>query len=137
MSWDVMITKDRQSYGSAEGIPNHATSLPLGSKTDVHNSVVRFFPGTDWSDASWGFFGSAFGSVEFNIGNGDPVQGMMLHVRASKEIVVPIIAMCREYGWNALDCSTEELLENSESPTTGLEGWRAFRDKVLGRDLEE
>jgi len=137
MSWDVMIMKFDQSYGSVGEIPDDATPLPLGSKTDVHGSVTKFFPGTDWSDASWGIFESTFGSIEFNLGEDDPADSMMLHVRASNEVVPPIIAMCRENGWNALDSSTGEMLESSENPTEGIEGWRAFRDQVLGSEPEE
>lgn len=136
MSWDVTIMKFGQSYGSVEEIPDDATPLPLGSTADVHAFVTKFFPGTDWSDAAWGIFDSPFGSIEFNLGKDDPAESMMLHVRASNEIVAPIVAMCREYGWNALDCSTGELLEKSENPAEGIEVWRAFRDKVLSRQSE-
>lgn len=137
MSWDVTIMKFGRTYGSVEDIPDDATPLPLGSTSGVHASVTRFFPGTDWSDATWGIFDSLYGSIEFNLGKDDPAISLMLHVRASNEVVAAIVAMCREYGWNALDCSTGESLENSTNPTAGIEGWRSYRDKVLGRDLPE
>jgi len=57
---------------------------------------------------------------------------MMLHVRASNELAQPIVALCREEGWTALDCSTGEFLETAEDPTAGLNGWRAYRDRVIG-----
>lgn len=133
MSWDVSIMKFSQPYTSIQDIPDDETPLPIGSQAQVHAAVTKHFPGTDWSDAAWGIFDSPFGSVEFNLGKDDPAESMMLHVRASNEIIAPIVAMCVEAGWNALDCSTGELLETADDPTAGLEGWRAYRDRVIGQ----
>lgn len=132
MSWDVSILKFSQPYAAVEEIPDDETPLPLGSQQHVHSAVTKHFPGTNWSDAAWGIFDSPFGSIEFNLGKDDPASSMMLHVRASNEIVAPIIRLCLEEGWNALDCSTGELLEAADDPTAGLEGWRAYRDRVIG-----
>jgi hypothetical protein len=134
MSWDVSIMKFSKPYTSVEAIPDDESPLPLGTVTEVHDSVTQFFPGTDWTDSAWGIFHSPFGSIEFNLGKRDPATGMMLHVRASSEIVVPIIAMCRGNGWHALDCGTGELLEQSEHPTVGLEAWTAYRNRVVETD---
>lgn len=132
MSWDVSIMKFSKLYAAVEDIPNDETPLSLGKQEHVHAAVTRHFPGTDWSDAEWGIFDSPFGSIEFNLGKDDPITGMMLHVRASNEIIGAIVALCLEEEWNALDCSTGELLESAEDPTAGLEGWRAYRDRVIG-----
>ncbi|MEW4489727.1 hypothetical protein AB1L42_16720 [Thalassoglobus sp. JC818] len=131
MSWDVSILKFSQPCAAVEDIPDDEAPLPLGTHQHVHGAVTKHFPGTDWSDPAWGIFDSRFGSVEFNLGKDDPATSLMLHVRASNEIVTPIVALCLEEGWNALDCSTGELLESAEEPTAGLEGWRTYRDRVI------
>lgn len=123
--------KFSKQYTAVEDIPDDETQLSLGEQEYLHIIVTKYFPGTDWSDPVWGIFDSPFGSIEFNLGKDDPIIDMMLHVRASNEIIVPIVALCLEEGWNALDCSTGELLESAEDPTTGLESWRAFRDRVI------
>ena len=131
MSWDVHIFKVSQPYPSAEAIPAGEKLLALGTMAHVHAAVVEHFPGTDWSDASWGLFRSTFGSIEFNLGRDDPAQSMMLHVRASSEVVVPIVALCRDQKWSAFDCSTGELLEHADDPTAGIEGWLGYRERVI------
>jgi hypothetical protein len=88
MSWDVSIMRFGTVYASIEEIDDDEQGLLLGSPAQVHDVVRKHFPGTDWSDAAWGMFDCPFGSVEFNRGEDDPATGMMLHVRASDEIVV-------------------------------------------------
>jgi hypothetical protein len=132
MSWDVSIMKLSKPYASVEEIPDDESPQSLGTQEHVHTAVTRHFPGTDWNDVAWGMFDSPLGSIEFNLGKDDPASSMMLHVRASNEIVQPIIDLCREEGWTAFDCSTGEFLEAPESPTAGLNRWRAYRDRVVG-----
>jgi hypothetical protein len=132
MSWDVSIMKFSKNYDSVEAITDNESPLPLGSLADVHSAVSDIFLGTDWTDPVWGLFDSDFGSIEFNLGDDDPATSMMLHVRASNDIVHPIIELCRQQSWTAIDCSTGEFLE--KDPTAGIEGWRAFRDKVIGQE---
>lgn len=136
MSWDVSIFRFARQYASVEEIPEDETPLPLAPREEVHRAVTEFFPGTNWKDPAWGQFDSTFGSVEFNIGKEDPVGSFMLHVRASNEIVAPILAMCRAQNWLALDLSTGEFLNASVDPTAGLEGWRAFRNRALKGDAD-
>lgn len=131
MSWDVTIIKFTESYKSVDEIPDNEEPLALGDQNLVHKVVLEFFPETDWSDPSWGIFDSSFGSVEFNIGNEGLVSNMMLHVRASDEIVSPIMAMCKKNSWSALDCSNGDFLQNSNKLNSGLEAWRAYLSKVM------
>jgi hypothetical protein len=56
----------------------------------------------------------------------------MLHVRASNEVVQPIVDLRREEGWTALDCSTGEFLETEDAPTVELNDWHAYRDRIIG-----
>ena len=137
MSWDVLLMKFGQPYESVAEIPDDATPLPLGSNGEIRSSVSRFFPGTDWSDEAWGIFNSPIGSIEFNLGKDVPATSMMLHVRASNEIVPPIVAMCQERNWSALDCSDGELLNHSNNPAAGLEAWREYLGQVLEQELPE
>ena len=132
MSWDVSIMKFSKPYASVEDIPDDETPLPIGTLAHIHSAVTKHFPGTDWTDVAWGIFDSPLGSIEFNLGKKDPASSMMLHVRASNEIVQPIVELCNEERWTALDCSTGEFLESAEYPTAGLDGWRAYRDRVVG-----
>ena len=130
MSWDVSIINFSRDYNSIEEIPDDEQPLNLGSRVEVHKAVSEFFPGTNWCDASWGVFDCQFGSVEFNLGKDDPSDSLMLHVRASNEIVPLIVAMCKKQNWSGLDCSNGEILEKSQNPSSGIEGWRDLLEQV-------
>jgi len=133
MSWDISIIKFSQAYTTVEAIPDDEKPLDIGVLPRVHAAVSQHFPGTDWNDPLWGIFDSPFGSIEFNVGSDNPVKSMMLHVRASKRILAPIIALCCSQEWSALDCSTGGFLEHADDPAAGIEGWRAFRDRVISQ----
>lgn len=132
MSWDIVIMKLSCPYASVSDIPDDEAPLSIGTQARVHAAVTKYFPLTDWTDGAWGIFNSPLGSTEFNLGNDDPASSMMLHVRASTEIVQPIGELCREEEWTALDCSAGEFLESTDDPTAGLRGWRAYHDRVTG-----
>lgn len=132
MSWDVMIMNFAEPVEAMEAMSDDSKMVPLGTIEEVHALVLKHFPGTDWSDPSWGQFESPFGSIEFNIGEDDPASSIMLHIRASDEILTPILALCEEQDFQALDCSTGEFLDQAEDPTAGLNAWRSYRDKIAG-----
>ena len=132
MSWDVLIMKFSRPYQSMAEIPQEEPSLPLGSRASVHERVLGQFPGANWTDPAWGIWTGPSGSIEFSIGNNDPAATMMLHVRASSEVVALIVRLCVSHGWQAIDCTSSEFLERSNDPTRGLALWKAYRDQVVG-----
>jgi len=133
MSWDISIQRFNRVYTSLEQIPNDEQCVPLGSQAEVRAAISQVFSGTDWSDPAWGVFQCAIGSVEFNMGKKEPSEGFALHVRASSQIVEPIIALCRAQGWQALDFSDGRFLEQSSDASASLEAWASYRDQILGK----
>jgi hypothetical protein len=133
MSWDVSIFNFSNDYKSIEDIPHNEQPNPLGAQNKVHEAILEFFPNTDWSDPSWGIFDSKYGSIEFNLGSDDPSTSLMLHVRASNELVPLIVGLCNKNHWSALDCSSGEILEYSEHTEQGLENWRNYLSQILGK----
>ena len=131
MSWDVSVMRFSKSYVSVDEILDSERPLPLGPLTDVQSAVTAVFGDADFSDPSWGRWESNAGSIEFNIGAEEPVESMMLHVRASTDVIPMIVELCRRNSWQALDCIEGEFLAD-ESATQGLEGWIAFRNRVIG-----
>ena len=131
MSWDVSIFKFAKRHVTVEAIPKDERPLVMGSRAEVHSRVSQAFPGTDWTDPSWGDWDSEAGSIEFNLGKEEPADGMMLHVRAGSAVVPRIISMCIANGWQALDCSSGEFLEKSINTTASIEQWQTFRDQIV------
>ncbi len=137
VSWDVSIHKFSRVYRNIEEIPPDETLLALGSRAFVHERIQIYFPDTDWSDPSWGVWGSPDGSVEFNLGKEEPATGLMLHVRANETVIPAIVQLCIENNWQGIDCSSGEFLEQSSDPAPGLVSWSAYRDQIVrqgGRD---
>jgi hypothetical protein len=137
MSWDVSIHKFSKVYRDVEDIPQDEVPCALGSRNFVHERVLAEFPGTDWSDPSWGVWGGPEGSIEFNLGKEEPANGLMLHVRASPQVVAAIVRLCSANGWQGIDCSSGQFIEQSNNPSEGLEAWSAYRDQIVrssGRD---
>ena len=133
MSWDVSIIKLSKRFDFTADIPESERPLSLGSRTSVHAAVSREFPGADWTDPAWGTWDGPHGSIEFNIGEADEVDGFMLHVRAEPEIVPMIVALCISNDWQGLDCSTGQFLEKSADPAVGLRGWRDYANRIQTR----
>jgi hypothetical protein len=133
VSWDVSICKVSRVYASMEEIGEDERCFPLGSRAEVQAAVSSVFGATDWSDPNWGVYEAPFGSVEFNLGGPEPMEGLMLHVRASTAVIAPIVEMCLKHGWQALDTSNGEFLEQSPVPEAGLVEWLQYRARVLGQ----
>lgn len=110
MSWDIALFKFPSPLTRAEEA-DHAPLLPLGALADVHAAILGHFPGTDWSDPAWGCWEEDWDSIEFNLGDDDPADSLMLHVRAGPDVVPRIQALCREQGWTAIDCASNTFLE--------------------------
>src|SRR5688500_18972213 len=99
MSLDLSIQSFSERYSRGDVDPHDAKCLPLGPRTAVQEAVLQAFPGTDWRDPVWGQWESEFGSVKFNLGDEEPVDSMMLHVRAGQEVVGAIVKLCLDNGW--------------------------------------
>ncbi|HEX5361156.1 MAG TPA: hypothetical protein VFW49_08735 [Fluviicoccus sp.] len=108
MSWD--ITLFRFARPVSDTVADDEALLPLGSLSEVHATVSRHFPGTDWSDPAWGQWEDGGDSVEFNLGDDDPADCLMLHVRAGPAIVERLRTLCRATGWQAVDCASGTLI---------------------------
>jgi hypothetical protein len=131
MSWDISIMQFSRKYRSVAEIAEDDKPLELGSRASVHERVLLEFPGTNWADPAWGIWDSPAGSIEFNLGKNDPADGMMLHVRAGGDVIASIVRLCRTNGWQGIDCSSGEFIEQSNEPTRGVESWAAYRDQVV------
>jgi hypothetical protein len=132
MSWDVMVFHLRDKPKSLEDLRDDAM-LPLGPAVQVRDGVSAVLSGVDWSDRTWGLYGGDGFSIEFNVGDEDPIQNMMLHVRGGGDAVADIMKLVVANGWVALDCSTSEFLDPAAASNEGWTGFQKYRDKIIGR----
>lgn len=128
MSWDVLLL-DAPADVAVEDLTEDRVR-PLGSRAHVHDALRAAWPALDLGDPAWGRLDEH--AIEVSIGDADPVDSIMLHVRGSDGAAQAILALCRSAGWRALDVSTGDWLDAAQEPADGLRSWRAFRDRAIG-----
>ncbi|WP_326720685.1 MULTISPECIES: hypothetical protein [unclassified Streptomyces] len=131
MSWDVLLLRLPDDIASVQDIPNDYTPPPLGRQQDVLAAVSQAAPEADLSDPTWGELLGPTWSIELNIGEEDPVDSIMLHIRGSgDDVLTPVFRLAGALECKVLDCSAGHLITPQE-----LSGWHAFqefRDRVIG-----
>jgi hypothetical protein len=138
MSWDVMIFNIRRSPPPPFEKLEEVDLQPIGRADEVRRNIAAALPGVDWRDPTWGLYDGDGFSIEFNVGQDDPIQNMMLHVRGGGDAVSAIVTMLRaDPGWAALDCSTGQFLDPKSPSDEGWRGFQAFRDKIVLRSRKE
>jgi hypothetical protein len=130
MSWDVILMHVPPDIESAEDLPEGFTSI-LGPRTAVLSILTSLDLGIDLTDPTWGDLDGDGFSIEFNIGKGDPVETIMLHVRGGGGAIAVIQRICEGTSWRALDSTTDTFINFAENPAAGLEQWRVFKDRVV------
>jgi hypothetical protein len=110
---------------------------PLGAAANVRQRISELLPGVDWSDPTWGIYDDDHFSIEFNVGEKDPIDDMMLHVRGGGDAISAILKFVRPQAWSALDTSAGEFLDLVNPSQAGWEGFQAFRDGAIKRNRDE
>lgn len=137
MSWDVMIFNTGGKKPPPVEQFQESDYEALGAAGAVRQRLSGLLPGIDWSDTTWGIYEGDGFSIEFNVGNDDPIGSMMLHVRGGGNAIAAIVTFARPLGWSALDCSTSEFLDLDRPSQAGWEEFQAFRDKVIDKYREK
>lgn len=128
MSWDVMVFNFGGKTPPQMEQIEESGMLPL---EQARERISTLLGGVDWSDPTWGIYLGDGHSIEFNVGNTEPITNMMLHVRGGGDAIAAIIRFAKPLGWSVLDCSTGEYLDLENPSQAGWEGFQAFRDKVM------
>lgn len=133
MSWDVLFQDLPDGLQSIADVPdNFRPSRPLCGRAELLATIRSIAPETDVSDPAWAVLDAEGFSIEFNIGDRDPVTSLMLHVRGDDGALGVIRDLASALGRPAIDCSAGELLDfSSIDAVAGFHKWRAYRDRVL------
>ena len=130
MSWDVILMNVSSHIDDPEQLKENPPA-ELGAKETVLASIHRLLPEVDLSDPSLGRLRSDEFSIEFNIGDTDPLRTMMLHIRGSDRVINILRLLCQQLGWKALDSTTGKFIDFDDDPARGLRLWREYKDKIV------
>ncbi len=133
MSWDVSVFAADEPPPPLAEMPDDWRGAILGPLAEVRRKISECLPEVDWSDPSWGRYEGDGFSYEFNIGDEEPCDGLMVHVRGGGGAVPPLLRLAERWGWYLLDISQSEWIHHCSGVETGWRDFQAYRDRVLGR----
>lgn len=132
MSWDVCLirTKKNDEYveeiSSDNIIPFKQMEIAEEIKAISGNVAARY----NCDDLSWQTMEAATWSIEFNVGEEEENDAVMLQIRGGEEPIEVLKALANDLRTRILDCSKGNFMEfNSAS---GFSDWKAYRDRVIG-----
>jgi hypothetical protein len=131
VSWDAHILRLDRPVKSIDDLPHEYTPPPLGDADKVRAAISESFPGTDWTDPSWGMLDGGEFSLEFSLGSQVTVASMGVHIHGSGDPVSPLLRMCSMNGWSALDVQTTELLDPQAPHLSSWSNFCAWRDRAI------
>lgn len=134
MGWDLFICKFSQAYEAMAAIPDKERCHPLDIRDEVRKTITAAFPRTDWSDARWGVCDAGSGVIEFSLGDDEPVEGILVHIRSGRSVLPSIVQICQQRGWQILDISSGLFIDQSpEIEGPGVERWLAYGQQIPDR----
>lgn len=132
MSWDVSIENIPSTYERFADLPEDFQAPPLCSRKELESILVNLFPEILTNDQrSWMVLEGDDFSIEFDSGDDDPVESVLLNVRGEAPALEPIRKLCEATGWRALDLSEGDYIDFKNNPDKGFAGWRALRDRIF------
>jgi len=130
MSWDVLI-QDFGDYKQIQEIPNDFQPKSIGNRNDIITKIKATFPEVNITNPSWLVLENDKFSIEFNIGNEDIVDSIMLHIRGDESVINVVLELLTNLNVRAVDTTTGKFVDIQENPKRGLNKWREFRNNIL------
>lgn len=131
MSWDVLVLRLPEGCASLGELPEDFAGLPLGPRADVVAALAEAVPDADLSDPAWGELEGAGWSVELNIGDREPVDDVMLHIRGGGDDVLPVVLRIAA-ALGARACDTAGGAVMGPGDTAGWHAFQEYRDHLTG-----
>ena len=135
MSWDVIIMKVPESFtGDFDELPEDWMPGNICTHKYLKNEIIKLFPKINNDDSSWMMLDEETYSIEFNVGEDDPINTITLHVRGDDKALESIKIFSEKLYCKALDTTEGEIIDFSDEPNKGFSKWREYRNKVLNKE---
>lgn len=133
MSWDVVFVAMPPGARSLAELVD--APAPLGSRAEVIGAIQAAAPTVDFHDPAWGRLDAERFSIEFAVGDDDPVVSLMLHVHGGDGALGVIAAVAQALGQPPIDCSDGTVLDvASPAAAASFAAWQAYRDRIISPD---
>ena len=137
MSWDVVIMRFPEGFsGDFEEMSDNWEPENMFTQDYFEVEIKKLFPDIS-GDKTWMTLNAKKYSIEFNIGDNDPINNIMLHVRGGNEALQAIEMVCKKFNCKALDTTESKLIDFSEEKNKGFESWRNYKDNVLKKNKKK
>ncbi|MBF6590089.1 MAG: hypothetical protein IVW57_06085 [Ktedonobacterales bacterium] len=111
MTWDVLLLCPRPEVETAEDLSEDAI-IEMGTPAVVRAAIQRACPQAIFSDATTGQLEAPSYTIQFSLGDDDPVRGVLLLISGDvSEATITLAALCASAGWRAFDMNTEEFIQ--------------------------
>jgi hypothetical protein len=131
VSWDILIQDLPRDVSSVAAIPDDVRPEPLGSRAGLIAKICEWVPSADFTDPSWGDLVTSDFVIEFNMGDEEICDSIMLHVRGGGSAADFVAGLLGHLGLPAIDCSAGEFFSPSTAAAS-FQAWQEFRDRALG-----
>lgn len=128
MSWDVLLMKEKFDL---RDVPDDYEPQKLGNRDDLILQLQSIISEIDYTDKSWGILDMPEYSIEFNTGNNEQVDSIMLHIRGGGDPLPLIKLICDSCNFAALDCSVGDFMDLENLSSGSWIKFQEYRDKVI------
>ena len=126
MSWDLFIQDLPSDANVVADISDDFRPGPLGGLAEVTAMIRDFEPTIDFTDPLWWRLEGLGFSIEFNVGDDDPLEAIALHVRGGEAAVGFVDRLLKHCGWKALDTGAGEIFARQPSAES-MQTWKQDR----------
>ncbi|MDR0525812.1 MAG: hypothetical protein LBG90_08090 [Spirochaetaceae bacterium] len=97
------------------------------------NEIKKIFPYINSNDENWLILDEETFSIEFNVGEDDPINNIMLHVRGEDEALKAIGLVCKKINLQAFDTTESKIIDFDKETNEGFTQWREYKNNVLNK----
>jgi hypothetical protein len=134
MSWDIFVQDLPRDAKTIDDIPDdfRPGSLNL-DRSDLIKLIKELVPSADFTNPAWGTADTGTLCLEFNIGEDETVDSFAIHSRGATDDAITIAMILDRLNLRALDAGTGDFFSLEKCD---VEGWKRYRDQVIGRRHE-
>ena len=132
MSWDVTLMKLPDNFdGNWENLPEDFEPKIMCTQEYLQKEIKKLFPNINNDDPTWMILDEETFSIEFNVGNNDPINSIMLHVRGEQEALKAIKIFSEKFNCSAIEIDGGRIIDFTAEINEGFSEWQKYRDQIV------